>query len=190
MRLAIEGPVANNCRLSLTYLTMPEHPDGQDKPATVVVQDTAGMNDPMPGMMLRRIHQICLFGQSDPAGPQCDGPLFDDAASSGRGRQEHAGFFQTMKGGRGDQYQRRTVSASDEATCAIDADNSVYCWGDNTFGQLGNGEANDRQTIPVAIGTEHAWRLISTGGSYACALTTTKRNILLGPQSFRPARQR
>src|SRR5699024_9524799 len=74
----------------------------------------------------------------------------------------------------------RQVSASYRFTCAIDVDDGLYCWGDNTFGQLGNGKTEGRQTSPVAIGTGHAWRQVSTGGSHVCALSTTGKAYCWG----------
>ena len=33
----------------------------------------------------------------------------------------------------------RAIAAGDHHTCAIGTDNRIYCWGSNTYGQLGNG---------------------------------------------------
>jgi len=37
----------------------------------------------------------------------------------------------------------KTVSAGRKYTCGIKTDNTLYCWGDNTYGQLGIGESNE-----------------------------------------------
>lgn len=43
------------------------------------------------------------------------------------------------------------VSVSNESTCVI-ADSSLYCWGDNSYGQLGDGTL-DNSALPVAVDT-------------------------------------
>lgn len=55
-------------------------------------------------------------------------------------------------------------------TCGITSDGSVYCWGRNGYGQLGNGTTSGDSYVPVqAIGISSATQ-IALGNSYACAL--------------------
>lgn len=66
------------------------------------------------------------------------------------------------------------ISTSWLHTCAL-ADGKAYCWGSNTYGQLGNGEEADSSTVPVAVDTSDALKdkvvtAISTGGEHTCAL--------------------
>ncbi|HMI09776.1 MAG TPA: hypothetical protein VK497_05280 [Candidatus Saccharimonadales bacterium] len=43
-----------------------------------------------------------------------------------------------------------SVSASDFHTCAVDSEKKAYCWGKNTYGQLGdNSTTNHWQAVPV-----------------------------------------
>lgn len=62
------------------------------------------------------------------------------------------------------------VSAGTAHTCAI-ADGKVYCWGQGTSGQLGNG-ANSTQYTPVLVsslsGTPTA---LAAGGAHTCAIS-------------------
>ena len=53
-------------------------------------------------------------------------------------------------------------------TCALLADKTVRCWGNNAFGQLGDGQLNDSGT-PVAVSGLSGVRSISTGHSHTCA---------------------
>ncbi|MFM8629775.1 MAG: RCC1 domain-containing protein [Candidatus Limnocylindrus sp.] len=54
-------------------------------------------------------------------------------------------------------------------TCASRADGYVWCWGDNSFGQLGNGTfANSK--IPVRIEGFRGVIQVATGATHACAL--------------------
>lgn len=43
------------------------------------------------------------------------------------------------------------ISAENYHTCVI-ASGSVYCWGDNQYGQLGNGTTTNSR-VPVAVGS-------------------------------------
>ncbi len=77
------------------------------------------------------------------------------------------------------------VSVSDGFACAV-ADGRVYCWGDNTSGQLGD-DSTDPSAVPVAVAVagEGASTLpdgtvtdVETGGSgagaYACAIASAQ----------------
>ncbi|MFY9227989.1 MAG: prepilin-type N-terminal cleavage/methylation domain-containing protein [Candidatus Microsaccharimonas sp.] len=45
-----------------------------------------------------------------------------------------------------------TLVAGSGHNCAISRGNTAYCWGDNTYGQLGNGTTTD-SSVPVAVST-------------------------------------
>ena len=72
------------------------------------------------------------------------------------------------------------VSAGGRHTVAIRSDGSLWAWGNNRSGQLGDGTtdhpwpgvSNDRG-IPVRIGTATNWRSVSAGGDHTVAITTT-----------------
>jgi alpha-tubulin suppressor-like RCC1 family protein len=73
------------------------------------------------------------------------------------------------------------IGTGDEHTCALvgpDSTNGVWCWGDNTFGQLGNGGGGP-SAVPVhvsglvavanlAVGAEHTCVGKSNAGGIAC----------------------
>ena len=70
------------------------------------------------------------------------------------------------------------ISAGTYHTCALTTDGNIKCWGEGSYGQLGNGNAS-RQSAPVGVHTssEDANPLsgvaaISSGGKWTCALTT------------------
>ena len=64
-----------------------------------------------------------------------------------------------------------TVSAGGTHTCALAATGAVRCWGDNAFGELGNG-THTTSRVPVPVRGLAGVRQISAGRSHTCALTT------------------
>jgi alpha-tubulin suppressor-like RCC1 family protein/serine/threonine protein kinase len=65
------------------------------------------------------------------------------------------------------------IAAGDEHTCALARNGSVWCWGHNDHGQLGNGTnlATDRATTrPVRVTTMPALSTISAGGRSNCGI--------------------
>ncbi len=69
-------------------------------------------------------------------------------------------------------------------TCAILNDQRLYCWGDNTYGTLGNG-SNTKQTTPAPVlpptGTAFA-KTIATGSQHACAVFDDNQTYCWGGQ--------
>ena len=67
------------------------------------------------------------------------------------------------------------VAAGLSYTCAIVSDGQVRCWGDNVWGQLGNGTLiNQTSPVPVIGGTDHRLqdaRSLSASYKHICALT-------------------
>jgi alpha-tubulin suppressor-like RCC1 family protein len=63
------------------------------------------------------------------------------------------------------------IEAGDYHVCAILDDYSIKCWGQNTFGQLGNGNIDDKNspTSVILSGLNNPIQ-ISAGGSSTCAL--------------------
>jgi alpha-tubulin suppressor-like RCC1 family protein len=64
-----------------------------------------------------------------------------------------------------------TVAAGSQHTCAIMADRTVKCWGDNFWRQLGDGTKTDRHTPVTVVGVSGA-TAISAGDRHTCALVT------------------
>jgi alpha-tubulin suppressor-like RCC1 family protein len=65
------------------------------------------------------------------------------------------------------------IAAGGASACALSAGGGVDCWGDNTFGQLGNGNMTiPSVAIPVAVtGLTSGVTAVSVGADSACALT-------------------
>ena len=64
----------------------------------------------------------------------------------------------------------RFISAGSMHTCAVTTTGGAKCWGDNSYGQLGDGTTTDR-TSPVNVnGLASGVKQIVTGYSHSCAL--------------------
>ena len=57
-------------------------------------------------------------------------------------------------------------------TCALHSDGRVSCWGENSLGQLGNGESEEeaRSSVPVSVSGITDAADIATGSRHSCAL--------------------
>jgi hypothetical protein len=61
------------------------------------------------------------------------------------------------------------IAAGEFHTCALLRDGTVHCWGDNWYGQLGDGTTTDR-TTPVAASGLRDVTAIAAGEDHTCAL--------------------
>lgn len=62
----------------------------------------------------------------------------------------------------------RSVSAGGLHTCGIRTAGSLWCWGSNAHGQIGDGTAQDR-LAPTQVGTATDWTAVSAGAQHTCA---------------------
>lgn len=75
------------------------------------------------------------------------------------------------------------LKAGPLSTCGVGADGSGRCWGNNEYGQLGDGSTTSRDA-PVAVTGLSGVASISIGYSHACAATTTGAAYCWGANSL------
>lgn len=84
-----------------------------------------------------------------------------------------AAYLKPVKVAGGLSGKRATaISTGNRHVCAV-ADSSIYCWGDNTYGQLGYGNTAALYApsmTPVNVGSGVAASRVSAGGNTTCAV--------------------
>lgn len=65
----------------------------------------------------------------------------------------------------------KTISAGNVHTVALKSDNSLWAWGDNERGEVGNG-TNVPQYTPIKIGSDKDWKAIASNDTNTKALKT------------------
>lgn len=75
-------------------------------------------------------------------------------------------------GNTGDSKKWISVSAGDDHTCGIKEGGSLWCWGNNFYGELGNDKSGEDafSNIPIQIVKEASWKTVSCGNSFTCAV--------------------
>ena len=72
-----------------------------------------------------------------------------------------------------------SISASGNSACAVGQSGQVYCWGENSDGQLGDGSTRS-SSIPIPIRSERRFDSVSIGISGACGLTVNGEVLCWG----------
>jgi alpha-tubulin suppressor-like RCC1 family protein len=63
------------------------------------------------------------------------------------------------------------ISAGWAHTCAVLAEGVVYCWGLNSFSQIGNLASHDQLTPAAVLSLDEPISAVAAGGNHTCALT-------------------
>ncbi len=79
------------------------------------------------------------------------------------------GYFRCTEG----CCQATAVAAGDDHACALLDSGDVRCWGDNDYGQLGDGTNTARKRAVAVVGLSSDVVAIGAGYQHTCALTST-----------------
>ncbi len=65
------------------------------------------------------------------------------------------------------------VTAGGEHSCGIRENGTLWCWGRNNYGQIGNGATGDNAP-PTQVGAETDWVDVTGGGASTCAIRANR----------------
>jgi alpha-tubulin suppressor-like RCC1 family protein len=75
------------------------------------------------------------------------------------------------------------ISAGDTETCGVISTGQAYCWGQNTYGQLGDGTRQTR-TVPTPVYGGAVFASATAGRHHACGRTPTGGTFCWGRNNF------
>ena len=81
------------------------------------------------------------------------------------------------------------IAAGYDHTCRIRPDRTAWCWGDNFYGQLGDGTTTFRAS-PAQVGTATTWTSLTADQLQHVRGPHRRHRLVLGPQRLRSARRR
>jgi len=175
---------SNHCAVSAGTMTCTGDNEGQHVPADAwtVANATSVAVHNGGGYALLGDGTVMSFGENN-AGERGNGDASESAPSL---VQNLTNVMQVVAGGDGNALRH-----SNSHGCALEVDGSVWCWGRNNHGQLGNGNTSNTNvpqqvmtdgTTPLAAATS----IVATGGT-SCALVSgsvwcwgSNKNGLLG----------
>jgi hypothetical protein len=99
---------------------------------------------------------------------------WSEAGALGNGTQGAAGLSLVPTAVAGNLTLSR-LTAGDDASCAIDAAGTGYCWGSNLYGRLGNGTyqtGTDVASVPHTVAGGMNWGFVVVRGSNGCGIST------------------
>ncbi|MFH1173689.1 MAG: LamG-like jellyroll fold domain-containing protein, partial [archaeon] len=76
-------------------------------------------------------------------------------------------------------FKANTITTGGVHTCGIRANDSyILCWGDNTYGQLGNGSTGGNSHNPIPINDTSAYLMVSASNVHTCAIRANDSRVL------------
>lgn len=94
------------------------------------------------------------------------GPITSSVEGSGSGGSGGGGSGTGT--GTPDYFVQLNGGAAGTSICGIKVDNSLWCWGQNNYGQFGDGTTTDRN-VPTKIGSD-GWAKLGLGRESACGI--------------------
>jgi alpha-tubulin suppressor-like RCC1 family protein len=62
------------------------------------------------------------------------------------------------------------IDAGEDHVCGIQTGGSLWCWGENTWGQVGNGSSGSDVTTPTRVGSASDWVAVALGEDHTCGV--------------------
>ncbi|GEM47631.1 Ig-like domain-containing protein [Deinococcus cellulosilyticus] len=72
-----------------------------------------------------------------------------------------------------------SLSTAENHTCGVTPEHTIYCWGSNSEGQLGNGTLTST-AVPQLVFGDLQFSTVTTGQSFTCALTLDQKAYCWG----------
>jgi alpha-tubulin suppressor-like RCC1 family protein len=76
----------------------------------------------------------------------------------------------TGTGGGGGSAATQVISAGGGHTCGIKSDKTLWCWGADGSGQLGDDATLAQKPTPVIVAGGATWKAVAAGGSHTCGI--------------------
>lgn len=73
-------------------------------------------------------------------------------------------------------FKWKSISAGGQHTCGIAFDDRAFCWGDNTYGQLGNGSVS-RSLLPTSVAGGLTFAQVAAGLFHTCGIALPNRDV-------------
>ncbi|MFG1486208.1 hypothetical protein ABMA77_09060 [Halobacteriovorax sp. RZ-1] len=77
-----------------------------------------------------------------------------------------------------------SVTSTYSTTCGVTTTNDAYCWGENSLGQAGSGDATAAFTTPNLVVGGHSWLKVNNNQSSTCGLRTDGAAYCWGSNRF------
>ncbi len=68
-------------------------------------------------------------------------------------------------------------------TCALDGNGDVWCWGDNSYQQLGT-DSVTQSLLPYRVVTDTAFKSVAVGGNFTCAVNVNGKVLCWGSNRY------
>ena len=133
---------------------------------------------------IRAINEtVCAIGTDDAM--YCWGSDSFDKMGNGSGGGDSPVPVAVSLGEGPGTYQ--SVSGTENTVCALGTDNYAYCWGNGSFGKLGNDTSGSDAEEPVAVsqtnGGPASYKYVGAGDDHACGLGSDDRVYCWGRQA-------
>lgn len=76
-------------------------------------------------------------------------------------------------------HEFSSISAGWDHSCGVTTNNAAYCWGNGTYGALGNGSTESSVT-PILVSGGHSFTQVSASSTHSCGLTLSGKAYCWG----------